>query len=178
MACLRRSHSLEKPLPMNTTLYFTETSSPIGQITLVTTDRGLCGLYLQGQRHWPQDTDTWVRDDGARFDSALAALAQYFMGKKTTFSIPLDIVNGTEFQVQVWQALQRIPGGQTWTYGQLAEHLGKPNAVRAVGAAVGRNPLSIIIPCHRVIGRDGSLTGYAGGLDRKRWLLAHEGAGT
>lgn len=161
---------------MNPTRYFTQTSSPLGQITLVTTEVGLCGLYLEGQRHWPKDAQTWVRDDhGARFDPALMALAKYFMGKSTTFALPLDLVTGTEFQQKVWQALQEIPSGQTWTYGQLAEHLGKPAAVRAVGAAVGRNPLSIIIPCHRVMGQDGSLTGYAGGIDRKHWLLTHEG---
>lgn len=162
---------------MKPTLYYTQTSSPIGGMTLVATDAGLCGLYLEGQRHWPRDADTWIRDDeGARFDAVLMALARYFMGKDLRFFLPLDLVTGTDFQQKVWQALQEIPAGQTWSYGQLARHVDAPAAVRAVGAAVGRNPLSIIIPCHRVIGQNGSLTGYAGGLDRKRWLLAHEGA--
>ncbi|TDU80740.1 methylated-DNA-[protein]-cysteine S-methyltransferase [Prosthecobacter fusiformis] len=156
--------------------YFTQTSSPIGPITLVATDAGLSGLYLEGQRHWPRDAETWKReDDGTRFDPVLTALARYFMGKSFHFDLPLDFVTGTPFQQQVWQALKLIPAGQTWTYSQLAAHVNAPAAVRAVGAAVGRNPLSIIIPCHRVIGGNGSLTGYAGGLERKRWLLAHEG---
>ncbi len=88
----------------------------------------------------------------------------------------LDLIIGTEFQKKVWQALKNIPKGETLTYGQLAEQIGAPNAVRALGAAIGRNPISIIIPCHRVIGSSGLLTGYAGGVDRKRWLLEHEGA--
>ena len=87
----------------------------------------------------------------------------------------LDLIIGTEFQKKVWQALKNIPKGETLTYGQLAEQIGAPNAVRALGAAIGRNPISIIIPCHRVIGSSGLLTGYAGGVDRKRWLLEHEG---
>lgn len=164
---------------MDKTLYYTHTSSPLGQITLVGTEKGLSGLYLEGQRHWPKDAHTWVReDDGSRFDPALHALAKYFMGKSHTFSVPLDIITGTPFQKQVWEALLLIPAGKTWTYSELANHLQAPKAVRAVGAAVGRNPLSIIVPCHRVIGHKGSLTGYAGGLDRKRWLLHHEGVET
>jgi len=161
---------------MPTPLYYTTTSSPLGGITLVSAAEGLRGLYFEGQRHWPRDAQAWIReDDGSRFDEALHALARYFMGKSHRFDLPLAPLTGTAFQQDVWQALRQIPTGQTWTYGQLAAHLGKPDAVRAVGAAVGRNPLSVIIPCHRVIGRDGSLTGYAGGLERKRWLLAHEG---
>lgn len=158
------------------TLFTTTTSSPIGQITLVATGDGLAGLYLDGQRHWPADSALWLREhDTGRFDEALHALARYFMGKSLSFSIPLDPVTGTPFQRQVWEALKEIPAGQTWTYGQLAAHIGKPEAIRAVGAAVGRNPLSIIIPCHRVIGHKGGLTGYAGGIERKQWLLTHEG---
>lgn len=162
---------------MKPLLFFTETASPLGEITLVATDKGLSGVYLHEQRHWPRDSALWLREDNSgRFDPALHALARYFMGKSLSFDLPLDLVTGTPFQQKVWQALQEIPAGSTWTYGQLASHVQAPAAVRAVGAAVGRNPLSIIIPCHRVIGQDGSLTGYAGGLDRKRWLLHHEGA--
>lgn len=161
---------------MKPNLYYTTTSSPLGGITLVATDQGLAGLYLEGQRHWPSSADTWIReDDGSRFDPALHALARYFMGKELNFKLPLDLVTGTPFQQKVWQALQEISAGETWTYGQLAQRVEAGTAVRAVGAAVGKNPLSIIIPCHRVIGTNGSLTGYAGGLDRKRWLLSHEG---
>jgi methylated-DNA-[protein]-cysteine S-methyltransferase len=156
--------------------YYTHTSSPIGQITLVATDAGLSGLYIEGQRHWPRDAEAWIReDDGSRFDPVLTALARYFMGKSLDIHVPLDFVSGTAFQKQVWEALKLIPAGQTWSYTQLAIRVNAPAAVRAVGAAVGRNPLSIILPCHRVIGGKGALTGYAGGLERKRWLLAHEG---
>jgi methylated-DNA-[protein]-cysteine S-methyltransferase len=104
---------------------------------------------------------------------AAGQLAQYFGGKRQTFDLPLA-ASGTVFQQQVWQQLIRIPFGQTQSYGELAQHLGNKNAMRAVGAANGRNPIAIIVPCHRVIGADGKLTGYAGGLDRKVWLLQHE----
>ncbi|GGD78967.1 methylated-DNA--[protein]-cysteine S-methyltransferase [Lacimicrobium alkaliphilum] len=100
-------------------------------------------------------------------------LQQYFAGQRQAFSLPLA-ATGTEFQHQVWQALARIPYAQTASYGQIAESIGKPKAVRAVGAANGRNPLAIVVPCHRIIGKDGKLTGYAGGLERKAWLLALE----
>lgn len=160
---------------MISTIHFTEMTSTLGVITLTATDHGLCGLYFAGQKHWPQNASSWQRDDGPRFDSAREWVSQYFSREQTPFAGPLHFVIGTAFQQQVWRALQTIPSGKTWTYAQLAQHIGAAKAVRAVGAAVGRNPLSLIIPCHRVIGSSGSLTGYAGGLDRKRWLLQHEG---
>ncbi len=161
----------------NASIHFTEAESPLGQITLAATEDGLCGLYFEGQRHWPADSGAWIRDDGPRFDAARLALGRYFSRVETEDGLGIAIAGGTEFQRRVWSALRGIPRGQTWTYGQLAESLGEAKAVRAVGAAVGRNPVSIFIPCHRVIGSSGSLTGYAGGLERKRWLLRHEGAG-
>jgi methylated-DNA-[protein]-cysteine S-methyltransferase len=161
---------------MNPTLYFTEVASPLGMITLTATDHGLSGLYFEGQKHWPTDSATWQRDDGPRFDATRAWLASYFSGKGRGAIPKLDVITGTEFQKKVWQALKGIPESQTRTYGQLAEQIGAPNAVRAVGAAIGRNPISLLIPCHRVIGSTGLLTGYAGGVDRKRWLLEHEEA--
>lgn len=107
---------------------------------------------------------------------ALAQLRDYFTGERREFDLPLG-ASGTAFQQQVWRALCTIPYGRTASYRHIADAIGNPKAVRAVGAANGRNPLAIVVPCHRIIGADGSLTGYAGGLERKQWLLAHEGAG-
>jgi len=149
--------------------------SPIGRLILAATGNGLCGLYLEGQQHMP-DTTSWL-DDASRFDPVRTQLADYFAGQRAAFTLPLEIAGGTAFQRQVWEALKLIPPGQTWTYARLAGEIGRPAAVRAVGAAVGRNPLSIVLPCHRIVGSDGSLTGYAGGMERKRWLLEHERAG-
>lgn len=161
---------------MKPVLHYTEVASPLGTITLTATERGLAGLYFAGQKHWPADSATWVPDDGPRFDAARAWVSAYFSGKGKEKLPKIDLGIGTEFQKKVWQALKSIPLGETRTYGQLASQIDAPNAVRAVGAAIGRNPLSLLIPCHRVIGSTGALTGYAGGVDRKRWLLEHEGA--
>ncbi len=118
--------------------------------------------------------DDWTRNDSA-FRDVRNALGQYFGGRSKTFDLPLEL-RGTEFQKGVWRALLRIPFGETTTYGDLARRLGKPDAVRAVGAANGANPIPIVIPCHRVIGSNGSLVGFGGGLPVKRWLLDHEAA--
>jgi methylated-DNA-[protein]-cysteine S-methyltransferase len=161
-------------LTMKALIHFTEIESPLGTILLAATDRGLCGLYFHDQRYLPEERAAWRRDDNA-FAGIRDHLAAYFAGAPAaSLGTPLEPLAGTGFQRAVWKALQQIPLGQTWTYAQLAAHLGKSAAVRAVGAAVGRNPLSILVPCHRVIGSGGALTGYAGGLERKRWLLAHE----
>jgi methylated-DNA-[protein]-cysteine S-methyltransferase len=127
---------------------------------------------MEAHRHGPGPGGTGAPGDPADepFAAAARQLAAYFAGQLTRFSLPLS-PRGTEFQRQVWAALQEIPYGQTVTYGQLAADLGRPAASRAVGLANGRNPVSIVVPCHRVIGSDGSLTGYGGGLDRKRYLL-------
>lgn len=147
--------------------------SPIGPLTLVVDDAGaLTGVYMAEHAHAPDAAARGVRDDTVAPESA-AQLAEYFAGTRTAFDLVVAPV-GTAFQRRVWAALREIPYGQTWTYGRLAAHLGNPRASRAVGLANARNPLSIVVPCHRVVGARGSLTGYAGGVARKRWLLDHE----
>lgn len=145
--------------------------SPLGDIILSGADR-LSRVDFADSRNAAQLGSDGHRDDRA-FAQAREQLRAYFAAELTSFDLDLDL-HGTEFQRRVWAALLRIPYGQTTTYGRLAEELGDPKAVRAVGAANGRNPISIIVPCHRVIGADGRLTGYGGGLERKQWLLAHE----
>ncbi|MEV6957945.1 methylated-DNA--[protein]-cysteine S-methyltransferase [Streptomyces sp. NPDC051207] len=150
--------------------------SPYGPLTLVAEDGALCGLYMQDQRHRPAEETFGVRDT-APFAEAEEQLEAYFAGELKEFTLALRL-NGTPFQRRVWDELRRIPYGETRTYGELAELLGAPRASRAVGLANGRNPIGVIVPCHRVIGAGGSLTGYGGGLDRKRRLLDFErGAG-
>ncbi len=144
--------------------------SPIGEIVLAGDDR-LRHLVMRGQAHEP-DTSRCCEDPTA-FQDVVDQLAAYFAGELVDFDVDLEL-EGTEFQRAVWAGLSEIPYGETWTYGQLAAHIGRPAAVRAVGLANGRNPVSIIVPCHRVIGADGSLTGYGGGIERKRALLALE----
>jgi methylated-DNA-[protein]-cysteine S-methyltransferase len=146
--------------------------SPVGTLTLVATEGGLSGLFMTDQRRCPP-TEKLGRLDSRAFPAVIDQLAAYFAGELTTFDVPLAPV-GTPFQRSVWAALRRIPYGETRSYGQLAQSLGRPEAARAVGAANGANPLGIIVPCHRVVGADGSLTGYGGGLDRKRFLLELE----
>ncbi|KUJ70884.1 cysteine methyltransferase [Streptomyces albus subsp. albus] len=147
--------------------------SPYGPLTLVADDEGtLCGLYVTGQRHRPAQ-ETFGPPDPAPFGEAAHQLAAYFAGELTEFDLPLQLP-GTPFQQRVWAQLRRIPYGETISYGTLAERIGQPTASRAVGLANGKNPIGIIVPCHRVVGSDGSLTGYGGGLDRKRRLLDFE----
>lgn len=153
---------------------FTVLDSPLGPLTVVGGDDGLTGLYLSEQRHLP-DADSFGCRDDTLLPAVREQLEAYWAGQITEFDVPLATA-GTAFQVAVWQALRAIPYGSVCTYGDLAERIGRPTAVRAVGAANGRNPICIVIPCHRVIGADGSMTGYAGGLDRKMFLLQHEGA--
>ncbi|KUN03490.1 cysteine methyltransferase [Streptomyces yokosukanensis] len=149
--------------------------SPYGPLTLVAdTDGALCGLYMTGQRHRPPEEDFGPREDDLPcFGVAREQLSAYFAGELKEFTLEL-VLKGTPFQRSVWEQLTRIPYGETRTYGQLADALGNPQASRAVGLANGRNPVGIIVPCHRVVGSDGSLTGYGGGLDRKRRLLDFE----
>ena len=157
-------------------IYTSHIDTPLGGITMAATDQGLAGVWFDQQRHWP-DTTGWVPDAAHPvLRQAAAQLLDYFAGRRTHFDLPLDLSHGTAFQQSVWQALLAIPPGQTTSYGALSAGVGNPAAVRAVGAAVGRNPISVIVPCHRVLGTDGSLTGYAGGLERKAALLALEGA--
>ncbi len=146
--------------------------SPVGPLTLVATDGTLCGLYMHDQQHRPTD-DAFGEADGDPFTQIVEQLDEYFDGRRRQFEIATELT-GTPFQVSVWNALGEIPYGRTASYGHIARAIGRESAFRAVGLAVGRNPIGIVIPCHRVVGSTGSLTGYAGGLDRKQHLLALE----
>jgi methylated-DNA-[protein]-cysteine S-methyltransferase len=146
--------------------------SPVGTLTLVAEDGVLAGLFMAEHRHAPP-LDLPV--DQAGLPAVREQLVAYFARDLKEFDLPLA-VTGTPFQEQVWTALRTIPYGETWTYRELAEAIGRPTAVRAVGLANGRNPVSIVVPCHRVIGADGALTGYGGGLAAKQWLLSLEAA--
>ncbi|MEU6890836.1 methylated-DNA--[protein]-cysteine S-methyltransferase [Streptomyces sp. NPDC046557] len=149
--------------------------SPYGPLTLVATDGVLSGLYMVGQRHRPLEESFGERVSSAEepFPEVTRQLTAYFAGELTDFTVPVRL-EGTAFQRSVWEQLVRIPYGQTWSYGELAAKLGKPGASRAVGLANGKNPVGIIVPCHRVIGASGAMTGYGGGVDRKVRLLAFE----
>jgi len=149
--------------------------TPLGPLLLARTARGLAGAWFEGQGDHPVALDAPERPDDPLLQAAAAQFAAYFAGRLTQFDVPLDL-HGTAFQRAVWQALLGIAPGRTCCYADIAREVGATKAVRAVGAAIGRNPVSVIVPCHRVIGRDGTLTGYAGGLHRKRALLALEGA--
>lgn len=146
--------------------------SPIGELLLTGDDDGLTGLYMQRHLRGPEPDAVWRHDPGALADTA-TQLEEYFAGERTEFELELA-PRGTPFQQRVWALLREIPFGETTTYGALAHALGNPRTVRAVGLANGRNPISIVVPCHRVIGADGSLVGFGGGIERKRALLAHE----
>lgn len=159
----------------STSKQHTVVDSPYGPLTLVATGGVLSGLYMTGQRHRPAEESFGERvaADEAPFPEVVRQLTAYFSGELTEFDLPVRL-EGTEFQRSVWEQLVRIPYGQTWSYGELAAKLGKPSASRAVGLANGKNPVGIIVPCHRVIGASGSMTGYGGGVDRKVRLLAFE----
>lgn len=157
------------------TLHHTFYESPLGAILLTGTSTHLRGLFFVGQKRERPVPPGSIAGD-APFELVIGQLKDYFAGKPMSFDVPLEM-EGTPFQQNVWRALQMIPRGQTMTYSQLAKSIGNPAAVRAVALANACNRISIIIPCHRVIGADGSLTGYAGGLDRKRWLLDMEQGG-
>ena len=147
--------------------------TPLGPVLLVRTAEGLAGAWFEGQKHHPGRIDAPHVDDDPLLVRAAAQLHAYFDGTAATFDVPLDL-QGSAFQRNVWTALLAIDSGATRSYGDIARAIGAPQAVRAVGSAVGRNPVSVIVPCHRVVGSGGALTGYAGGLDRKRALLALE----
>jgi methylated-DNA-[protein]-cysteine S-methyltransferase len=145
----------------------------LGSVIAAANEAGLAGVWFEGQRHFKGIAADWIHTETALLNSAKQQLLSYFAGELQTFDLALA-PEGTAFQQQVWQALQQIDYGTHCSYGALAAQLKQPTAVRAVGAAVGRNPLTIIIPCHRVLGAQQQLTGYAGGLERKRWLLQLE----
>ena len=149
--------------------------TPLGPMILAANDAGLLGAWFEGQRHFSGPQTHWVREtDHALLREAGQQLDAWFARQRDRFDLPLAPL-GTPFQQQVWQALARIDFGITQAYGQVARAIGRPQASRAVGAATGRNPWSIIVPCHRLLGHGGALTGYAGGLHRKQALLAFEG---
>jgi methylated-DNA-[protein]-cysteine S-methyltransferase len=153
---------------------FSYLDSPIGPLLLTCDGEALTGLYMEVSSR-PRDLADWIEDPGAEpLPAAVRQLGEYFSGQRREFDLPLRM-RGTDFQQRVWRSLTEIRYGETCSYGELAKRIGNPSASRAVGLANGRNPISIVVPCHRVIGADGSLTGYGGGLERKRWLLAHEG---
>lgn len=159
---------------MRTVTYFHRISSPLGAMLLVATDDALSGTYFDEQRYFPDVAADWRADpDHPVLRAAQTQLAEYFNGKRTHFDLPLG-PSGTPFQRTVWTAIGTVPAGATIAYRELAARAGRPASIRAAGAATGRNPLTIVIPCHRIIGSNGALTGYAGGLDRKRALLALE----
>jgi methylated-DNA-[protein]-cysteine S-methyltransferase len=154
---------------MSESIYFDYLDSPLGGLLIVGDGTYLTRLYLPNHKGAAQPNASWRRASEP-FSQAREELAEYFAGERKTFDVPIRGA-GTPFQERVWQELVRIPFGMTITYAELARRVGQPNASRAVGNANGRNPISIIVPCHRVIGANGRLTGYAGGLDNKRWLL-------
>jgi len=151
-----------------TTLYET-LDSPLGELLAVGDGEALTGLYMQDGRRPATVPDSWERD-AEPFGGLRAQLREYFAGGRRAFDLALA-PQGSDFQLRVWEALREIPYGETRSYGELAARIGHPGSARAVGAANGRNPISVVVPCHRVIGASGSLTGYAGGLERKRLLL-------
>jgi methylated-DNA-[protein]-cysteine S-methyltransferase len=154
-------------------IYYTEHSSPLGTLLLAASDNGLCGVYFEQHKYFngPQG---WSRSSAhPHLRTAQRQLDEYFAGERDRFEIPLDLY-GTPFQRAVWEELIALPFGATTSYSAIAQRTGRAAAVRAAGTAIGRNPVSIIVPCHRVLGTSGALSGYAGGLERKRYLLAWE----
>ena len=155
-------------------MLYTEFQSPIGKLLLAASERGLSGVYFEEHKHF-KGMQGWQRDDDHPvLQQTQQQLVAYFAGTRRDFDLPLDMAHGTAFQQAVWQALRTLVFGSTASYLDIAKWIGKPGAVRAVGAANGRNPISIIVPCHRVIASSGALTGYAGGLNNKMALLALE----
>ena len=159
---------------MNSIRSICRTPSPLGELLLVADGDALCGVYFEGQKYFPEHAMQWHEDPRLPlFVEAISQLRQYFEGTRTAFDLPL-MPGGTQFQRGVWKSIGDVPYGLTIAYAELARHCGRPSSVRAAAAATGRNPLTLVIPCHRIIGSDGALTGYAGGLERKRALLALE----
>ncbi len=156
------------------TSFYSRMDSPVGSLLLIGDGEAITGLNMEGQRHALPIPEGCERDD-ALFAEAREQLGAYFEGRLRTFELRLAPA-GTPFQQSVWKGLLEIPYGATESYGALAKRIGRPGAARAVGLANGRNPIGIVIPCHRVIGADRSLTGYGGGIERKEWLLRHEGS--
>jgi methylated-DNA-[protein]-cysteine S-methyltransferase len=144
--------------------------TPLGRMLLVSSANGLCGAHFVGQKYFPKIDPSWKRETS----KAGRELAEYFAGERAVFSVPLA-AEGTPFQRAIWKEISKVRFGETITYAELARRAGFPGSARAAGAATGRNPLGVIVPCHRIVGTNGSLTGYAGGLSKKKALLALEG---
>jgi len=159
-------------MPTKQTRWYDEMPSPVGTLRLVADEQGLCEIWFERGRHQKAPQSHWLRD-AKPLAQARRQLEEYFAGTRQQFDLPLHPL-GTPFQLEVWWELARIPYGATISYGELARRINQPQAMRAVGAANGRNPLPIVLPCHRVIGSDGSLTGFGGGLPTKRYLLSME----
>lgn len=156
--------------------YYDYLETPHGRMLLVSSEKGLCGVHFVGQKHYPKLDRAWQRDPAA-LEQAKRELTEYFAGARKRFELRLD-PQGTPFQRAVWREIAKVACGETISYAELARRAGYPGSARAAGAATGRNPLGVIVPCHRIVGSDGSLTGYAGGLSKKTALLALEGAAT
>lgn len=159
-------------------IFYIEHPSPVGRLLLAATEQGLSGIYFEEHKHF-KGKDGWQQASTQsaawkHLQATAQQLDEYFSGQRTEFDVALDM-SGTAFQRSVWQELSAIPFGASVSYAQHAQKLGNPKALRAVGSAIGKNPVSIIVPCHRVIGSSGAVTGYAGGVERKRFLLALEG---
>lgn len=157
---------------------YIEHPSPVGTLLIAATDAGICGIYFEEHKHF-KGKDGWIEpvpqsSASKHLTETAKQLDEYFAGKRVEFDVALDL-SGTTFQRSVWDELSRIPFGKSVSYAQHAQKLGNPKALRAVGSAIGKNPISIIVPCHRVIGTSGAITGYAGGLERKQFLLTLEG---
>ena len=155
--------------------YYDYCETPRGRMLLVSSEQGLSGAYFVGQKHYPKLGDAWKRDRRALQQQAKRELLEYFAGKRKRFDIPLD-PQGTPFQRAVWREIAKVGFGETISYAELARRAGYSGSARAAGAATGRNPLGVIVPCHRIVGSNGSLTGYAGGLSRKKAFLELEAA--
>jgi methylated-DNA-[protein]-cysteine S-methyltransferase len=156
--------------------YYDLIESPIGQLLLTSDGNNLTGIYMENHKGGRSIASDWCRDSN-RFDAAREQLGDYFSGKRSSFELPVAFEGGTEFQQAIWAELLAIPFGKTVSYGELARKIGAPKSSRAVGTAVGRNPISVVVPCHRVVGAGGAITGYAGGVARKRQLLELERGG-
>jgi methylated-DNA-[protein]-cysteine S-methyltransferase len=156
--------------------HYATIQSPIGELLLVADDSALTGVYFAGRDHVPFESKGWTLNAGHPvLKKAAQQLKEYFAGKRTTFSLPLRLA-GTRFQERIWRQIARIPYGTTISYTELAKRAEAPHAVRPAGTTTGRNPVSIVIPCHRVVGKNGSMCGFAGGLERKQYLLNLEAA--
>ena len=154
-------------------IYYSVYESPLGKMFITESNEKITGIYFEGQKHFPKAINEWNLSLTTQIKKAISQLQEYFNGERREFQLPLK-PEGTAFQYQVWEQIAKVQHGETIQYGEIAKNIGKPNSSRAVGSATGKNPISVIIPCHRVLGKSGKMTGYAGGLNRKEALLQLE----